>query len=106
MLEPVGCAHRDHRCDPWLVLLGQPDPELEPERLGELVVEERAEAAAVDPPHDLADEMPVGERVVTVRHARLPVGRLHLERVDHRLPRQRLLAGQLGVDRSATRPGG
>ncbi len=77
------------------ILLGETDPEVETERLGELVVEERAEAAAVDPAHDLAHEVPVGERVVAVRDAGLPVGRLHLERVDHRLPRQRLLAVSL-----------
>ena len=41
--------------------------------------------------------------MVAVRGAGLPVGLLHLERVDHRLPRQRLLARQLGVDRGQSR---
>ncbi len=87
---------------PRLECLGQPDPELEPERLGQLVVEERAEAATIDPAHHLADQVAVGERVVAVGDTGLPVGRLHLERVDHRLPRHHLVARQLGVDGGET----
>jgi hypothetical protein len=37
--------------------------------------------------------------VVAVRDAGLPEGLLHLERADHRLPRERLFPGQPGVDR-------
>ena len=59
-------VHRDHRRDPRLVLLGQADPELEPVRLGDLLLEERPQTATVDAPHDLADEVAVGERVVAV----------------------------------------
>ena len=56
--------------------------------------------------HDLTDEVAVGEGVVAVRDAGLPVGLLHLERVDHRLPRQRLLARSAWRRSSAAPPGG
>jgi hypothetical protein len=94
----AAAVHRDHRRDARLVLLGEPDPELESVGLRDLVVEERAEAAAVDAPHDLTDEVPVGHRVVAVRDAGLPQRQLHLERADDRVPRQCLGARELGVD--------
>ena len=81
-----------------LLLVGQPDPELEVERHGDLVVEEGAEALAGDPPHDLADQPAVGGGVVAVGGAGLPHRRLLLERPDHRVPGQRLLEGERGVD--------
>ena len=81
-----------------LLLVGEPDPELEAERLGDLVVEEGAEALARDALHDLADQPAVGGGVVAVRGAGLPHRRLGLEGPDHRLPGQRLLEGERGVD--------
>ena len=81
-----------------LLLVGEPDPELEAERRRDLVVEERAEALAGDAPDHLADQPAVGGGVVAVRGAGLPHRRLHLERPDHRVPGQRLLEGERGVD--------
>ena len=54
---------------------------IEPERRRELFAEERAEAAAVDPADDLANEPAEGDRVVAVDFAGLP---------------ERLLGGQQG----------
>ena len=51
-----------------------------------------------DPAHDLADEPPVGGGVVAVGGARLPDGGLRLEGADHRIPGERLLEGERGVD--------
>ena len=53
----------------------------------------------VDASHDLTHQVPVGQRVVAVRDSGLPERGLDLQRVDHRLPRQRLLAGELRVER-------
>ena len=56
-----------------VVLGGQPDVEVRAQRPGHLVGEELAHAPAGDPAHDLADEEPLGERVVPGRGARLPL---------------------------------
>ena len=91
-------APLDQRRDPRLLLVGEADPELEVEGHGDLVVEERAEALAGDPPHHLAHQPAVGGGVVAVGGARLPDRRLLLEGADHRVPGQRLLEGERGVD--------
>ena len=91
-------APLDQRGHAVLVLVGEPDPELQPERRRDLVVEEGPEALARDALHHLADQPPVGGGVVAVRGAGLPDGRLDLQRPDHRLPGQRLLEGEHGVD--------
>ena len=67
---------------------GQPDPEVEPERLGDLATEVRADALAGDAADHLTDEPAVRRRVVAVLGSRLPRRRLRLERGDHRLPRE------------------
>ena len=77
--RPVGssCERRvgepaDQRRDARLLRLGQPDPEVEAERLGDLVAEVRADALAGDAADDLADEPAVRRRVVAVLRCRVP----------------------------------
>ena len=101
--EPSAAPSATSGADAVLLRRGQPDPELETERLGDLVVPERAEALAGDAPHDFADEVAVGDRVVAVRGARLPVGLLHLDRVDDRIPGEHLFGGERRVDGGETR---
>ena len=49
----------------------QADPEVEPQRLGDLGAEDGAERVAGDAPQDLADEVPEHECMVAVSRARL-----------------------------------
>ena len=88
----------DDRRDPVLMHLGQSDPELQTEGPGDLLGEERAHGAPGDPAHDLADQPPVGRRVIAVRGARLPERRLRFQCGDHRLPGLDLGRAQCGVD--------
>ena len=62
----------NRRRDPRLVLLGQPDPEVDAEWISDLAAEERPDRLPGDAAHDLADEVAEGERVVAVARARLP----------------------------------
>jgi hypothetical protein len=50
----------DTRLEP----LGQPEPELEAERLGDLLREQRSDSPAVDSPYELAAEPPPRESVI------------------------------------------
>ena len=59
--------------DAVVVLGGQPDVEVGAQRPGHLLGEELAQAAAGDAADDLADQEPLGERVVAGRGARLPL---------------------------------
>ena len=92
----IGAA--DDRRDPGLELLGQPDVEVQTERPRDLLGEERPERAPGDPPHHLADEIPVGQRVVAVRRARLPERLLRGQRVNDGVPRPHLLLRQRPVE--------
>ena len=77
---------RRHRGDAVLVLLGQADPEVDAERLGDGLAEERAERAAGDPAHQLADRPAEVDHVVAVAGARLPERLLGLQAGDHAVP--------------------
>ena len=67
------CAEAaDERRDARLERLGQPDAEVEAERLRDLLAEVGADRAAGDAPHDLADEVAVRDRVVAVRRCPAP----------------------------------
>ena len=80
----------DHRGGARILRRGQPEEAVDPERRGDLVVEERSDGAAVDPPHDFSDEMTERHAVVSVTGTRLPPRLLRGERVDHGVPvRQR-----------------
>jgi hypothetical protein len=68
---------------PWLQRLGQSQPEVQAQRAGHLVEEERAERLATDPPDDLTHQETERERVVTVLGTRLPERLLAGERVGH-----------------------
>ncbi len=63
----------DERRDPRLLGLREPDPEVETERRGDLVVEVGADGLAGDAADHLADEPAVGGRVVAVLRAGLVV---------------------------------
>ena len=94
-------ALRDHahdRGNSALLLRGQADPEVEAKWLGDLVAEVRADRAAGDAADDLAHQPAEGGGVVAVTGAGDPVGVLVLQRLDHRLPRQRLLRREHAVD--------
>ena len=95
----TGAEPADQRRDTCLVLLREPDPELEPERLRDLVAEERADAAAVDVSHHFPEQVAVGHRVVAVRGAGVPQWLLLLERPDHRVPCEHVGRRELGVER-------
>src|SRR6266508_4063764 len=82
----AGRVGRDRGSHPLLVLLGQPDPEVQPERSGHLVPEVRAERAAAHPPDHLADQEAEGQPVVAVTGTRTPERFLTSQRVDHELP--------------------
>jgi len=66
----------DHRWvqvgDPAELTVGQPDEEVQPERSGDLLREEAAEAPTADPAHDLAEDPAIGTGVVAVRCPGLP----------------------------------
>ena len=64
----------DQRRHPGLLGLGQPDPQVDAERLGDLVGDEGAERATVDPADQLAGEPAVGQGVVAVPAADRPLG--------------------------------
>src|SRR5207237_203304 len=64
----------------------QPDVELEAERAGDLVCDDRARRPPRDAGDDLADEPPVGDRVVAVVGARLPQRTLPRQQRDGPLP--------------------
>ena len=51
----------------WFLGLGQPDPEVEAERAGDLFGEVLADRASVDPTDQLPGQPAVGECVVAVR---------------------------------------
>ena len=57
---------------PSVLLDGKPDPQVQAERAGHLVREERPERSAVDPSHELAHEPAVADRVVAEGGPRLP----------------------------------
>ena len=54
----------------------EPDVEVRAERFRDLLAEERADGAAVDAPHELTLEVPLGDRVVPDRGPGLPPRRL------------------------------
>ena len=62
----------DDRRDARLDRLRQADPEVEPQRLGDLVLEEGAERLAGGAAHHLADGPAEGEAVIAVARARAP----------------------------------
>src|ERR1700676_3181372 len=63
---------RDHVRDPLPVAFLGADLEIGAERPGDFIGHELLERLAADPPHDLADQVTVTERVVTRRGSRLP----------------------------------
>ncbi len=91
---------RHELSDARLERLGQPDPEVDAERIADLLTPERAGRAVlrVGPANDLADEPAVGAHVVTVLRSRLPDRLLPRERVDHALPRQRFFQREVAFD--------
>ncbi len=68
------------------MLLGQADPEVDAERLGDLVLEERAERLAAHPSYELADGPAEVDEVVAVASSRLPEGRLGGDAFDYLVP--------------------
>ena len=85
---------RDSRLDRFR----QADPEVEPERLRDLLGKEAPGRPAVHAPDDLADEPAEAAHVVAVRGARLPQRCLRREGLDHRVPGERLLQGEVAFD--------
>ena len=73
--DPVVGGRREAR-DAALLLLGEADPEVEPERRSDLLREEAPDAAAVDAADEAVAEPAVGERVVGDLRAGLPERRL------------------------------
>ena len=71
------------RGDARLVRLGKPDPELDAERFRDLLGEEASKAPAVGPPHELAAEPAIGERVIAEGGARVRAWRLRREERRH-----------------------
>jgi hypothetical protein len=88
----------DHLADPPPFGRWQPDVEVEPGRPGDLLGEERPDAAPADPPDDLADEPAVGPAVVPVGGARLPHRPLGRQRGRHRVPGQQVIQRDGVVD--------
>ena len=80
--------------------VGEADVQVEPERAGDLVAEVRAEAAARDAPHHLADQPAEGDGVVAVRRAGLPPRLLRGQRGAHRVP----VVERLGRQRARAPP--
>lgn len=82
------------------MLLRQPDPEVQPQRAGHLLAEERAQRAPAHPPDHLANEKPEGQPVVPVTGAGPPERFLGRQRLGHEAPvvegsrRQRLAQGR------------
>jgi hypothetical protein len=62
----------DHIGDPPPVAFRGTDLEIGAQRPGDLLGHELLERLAADPPHHLADQVPVVERVAAGRGARLP----------------------------------
>jgi len=85
------------------VLLREPDPEVEVERFGDLLAEERAQRAAADTPHDFSDEVPEGQGAVAVARARMPQRLLCGQRVDHEIPVTQSSIGNRLAQRGHTR---
>src|SRR5580704_3906549 len=76
---------RDRR-DPRLDLLGQADPEIESQRLGHLLTEERTERPAAGAPHHLAHGPAEGEAVIAVARAGRPERHLVGQALGHVVP--------------------
>jgi hypothetical protein len=87
----------------WLtrldLLLGQPDPEVQPERAGDLLAKNSPRLRR-DPSDDLADEPAVGDGVVAVLGAGLPQRARCRRAPRDGVPVEHLLVGEagLGVD--------
>ena len=79
----IGCAPEPG--DARLHVARQPEPELQPERLRDLIRDERAHGPAVDSADELAAEPAVRERVVRDSRAGLPVRRLRGDEAGHAL---------------------
>src|SRR4030095_13299932 len=73
------------------------------ERRRDVLAEEAADALAADAAHELADEMPEGERGGAVARAGLPPGSLPRERLHERIPGEELLDRDLAARRRETR---
>ena len=73
----VQASGRRHQLgDALVVHRVESDVEVGAERFGDFLAEEGADGAAVDAPHELALQEPLGDRVVSDRGARLPPRRL------------------------------
>ena len=82
----LGRIGGEHRRDAVVVLLGQADMEIEPERLGDVAAEECAQRFAGGEADDLADGPGEGQAVIALPRARLPVRRLGGDARDHIIP--------------------
>src|SRR5262249_41093997 len=85
--------------DPRLLRLRKAEPEVEPERLRDLVMEEGSKRLPGYSTDDLADEESEGERLVAVPRPRLPERRLGRERARHQIPVEERGRGQGLADR-------
>src|SRR5579875_681262 len=96
-------GERQHGGDGAAQLRRQPEMAVGAERPGDVLGDPRPGKLAGDPPDDLADQEPVGHRVVAVGRARRPVRALLLQGPDDRRPGQQLRAGQRPVERGQPR---
>ena len=96
----------DDRRDARLDRLRQADPEVEPERLGDLVLEEGAERHAGGAAHHLADGPAESEAVIAVARAGLPERRLLGQQAGHVVPFVGTAVLHLGAQSRQPRPNG